>query len=95
MRNRGRFEIVGDILQAANESSGGATRTKIMYKAYLSHAQMKGYMTALTEKGLLRYDFEKETFKITQKGLMFLDIYNQMDGMIQLRTAPEQYQRLI
>jgi predicted transcriptional regulator len=97
MRNRSRFEIVGDILQAANESSGsgGATRTKIMYKAYLSYAQMKGYLTALTEKDLLRYDLEKERFKITQKGLMFLDIYNQINNMIQLPTAPEQYQQLI
>jgi predicted transcriptional regulator len=97
MRNRSRFEIVGDILLAANENGGGngATRTKIMYKAYLSYAQMKGYLTALTEKDLLRYDLEKETFKITQKGLMFLDIYSQINDMIQLPTAPEQYQQLI
>jgi predicted transcriptional regulator len=90
MRNRSKIEIVGDILQVANEISNGATRTKIMYKAYLSHAQMKGYVTALTERDLLRYDLEKETFKITEKGLRFLHTYNQINGMIKVQHQQRQ-----
>jgi predicted transcriptional regulator len=37
MKYRGRTEIVSNILDAAN---GRATKTKIMYKAYLSYAQL-------------------------------------------------------
>jgi predicted transcriptional regulator len=95
MRYRSRIDIISQILEAAN--GGNATRSKITYKAFLNYNQLKENLTALTEKDLLLYYFKKETFKITQKGLMFLDIYNQIDGMIQLLlpTAPEQYQRLI
>ena len=81
-RYRSRFDILGDILEAANESSSGITRTKIMYKAFLSYAQMKGYLTALTERDLLRYDLDTRTFKITEKGLRFLDTYSQIGDMI-------------
>jgi len=38
MKYRSRTEIVSRILDAAN---GGATKTKIMYKAFLSYAQLK------------------------------------------------------
>jgi predicted transcriptional regulator len=31
MKNRGRFDILGEILEVANERSG-TTRTKIMYR---------------------------------------------------------------
>jgi len=37
MKYRSRTDIVGLILEAAN---GGATKTKIMYKAFLSYAQL-------------------------------------------------------
>ena len=41
MTNRSRMDIISEILDAAN--GGGATKTKMMYKAYLSFAQMKEY----------------------------------------------------
>jgi predicted transcriptional regulator len=40
MKYRSRTEIVGSILDATN---GGATKTKIMYKAFLSFNQLKEY----------------------------------------------------
>jgi predicted transcriptional regulator len=79
MRYRSRTDIISDILGAAN---GGATRTKIMYKAYLSYNQLKEYLTLLTENNLLSYDPYSQTFKTTEKGLRFLDTCNQMDDMI-------------
>jgi predicted transcriptional regulator len=51
MRYRDRMEILSKILYIAN--GGGATRTKIMYRAFLSHSQMKDYLMDLTEKDLL------------------------------------------
>lgn len=86
MRYRSRTDIISDILDAAN--GGGATRTKIMYKAYLSFTQMKEYLTVLTENNLLGYDIYTHTFKTTEKGLRFLEVYNRMDDMIKARPAP-------
>jgi predicted transcriptional regulator len=60
--NRSRTEIVSQILQIANRSNGGiddgdgVTKTKIMYNAYLTSAQLKEYMMILTENDLLGYD---------------------------------------
>jgi predicted transcriptional regulator len=42
MNNRDRTEIVSMILEAAN---GRVTKTKIMYKAFLSYAQLKEYLS--------------------------------------------------
>jgi predicted transcriptional regulator len=55
MKYRSRTDIIGQILDAAN-GGGGAIKTKIMYQAYLSYAQLKEYLTVLTERGLLNYD---------------------------------------
>jgi hypothetical protein len=64
--------------------------------AFLSYAQMKEYLMMLTKTDLLSYDLDTHTFKTTEKGLRFLDAYNQMDGMIKAPpAASEQHQRLI
>jgi predicted transcriptional regulator len=42
------------MLQIIKDSgSEGASRTSIMYKSYLSHAQLKEYLSLLVEKALL------------------------------------------
>jgi predicted transcriptional regulator len=81
MRYRSRTDIISKILDAAN-GGGGAIKAKIMYHAFLSHDQMKEYLTLLTENGLLNYDIYTRKFKTTEKGLQFLEAYNQMDNMI-------------
>jgi predicted transcriptional regulator len=78
--NRTRTEIISQILRVAN--GGGATKTKIMYQAFLSYGLMKELMMVLTKNGLLSYDLDTQTFKTTEKGLRFLETYNQMIGMI-------------
>jgi predicted transcriptional regulator len=80
VKYRSRNNIIRDILDAA--SDGGVTRTKIMYKAYLSFGQLKEYLSVLTDNDLLSYDTHTQTFKITEKGLRLLDAYNQMHDMI-------------
>jgi predicted transcriptional regulator len=80
MNYRSRDDIVSVILDAAN--GGGLTKTKIMYQAYLSHDQMKEYLSVLIENDLLGYDVYTRKFKTTEKGLRFLDTYGQMDDMI-------------
>ena len=79
---RNRIEIIAQILEVVNEGSdGGVTKTKIMYKAFLNYAQLKEYMTILTDNGLLSYDVGTQTFKTSKKALRFLKACNQLDQL--------------
>jgi predicted transcriptional regulator len=80
MKYRSRTEIASRILESA---TGGTTKTKIMYKAFLSYAQLKEYLTVLEENGLLAYDKGEQLYRTTQKGLRFLDITNSLQGMME------------
>ncbi len=75
MKYRSRTDITAQILEAAN---GGVTKTKIMYKAFLSYAQLKEYLTVLMENGLLEYIEGEQIYRTTEKGNRFLKIYNQI-----------------
>ena len=78
MKYRSRTEIVSNILNAAN---GGATRTKIMYKAFLSYSQIKEYLSILVENNLLESQEGTQTYKTTKKGLIFLKMNNEMEEL--------------
>jgi predicted transcriptional regulator len=78
LKYRSRTEIIEQVLDAAN---GGATKTKIMYKAYLSYAQLKEYLSTLTENGLLDYVETERTYKTTEKGNKFQRIYGEISRM--------------
>ena len=81
MGYRSRTEIVCNILDAAN--GGGATKTKIMYIAFLSYAQLKEYLSLLTENNLIEYLDGTQTFKTTEKGLNYLKTYNEIGELLQ------------
>ena len=76
MKYRGRAEINTEILAIA--SGGSVTRTRIMFKSFLSHIQAKEYLTVLTERGLLRYDGETKTYRTTERGLSVLQAYKEL-----------------
>jgi predicted transcriptional regulator len=80
MKYRSRTEIASRILESA---ASGTTRTKIMYKAYLSYAQLKEYLPVLEENGLLAYDKGEQIYRTTQKGLHFLNITNSLQDMME------------
>ena len=80
MGNRSRTEIVGNILDASN---GGASKTKIMYTAFLSYNQLKEYLSVLIENNLIEYLDGTQTFKTTEKGLNFLKMHNEMGELLQ------------
>jgi len=80
MKYRSRTEITVLILEAAN---GGATKTKIMYKSFLSYAQLKEYFTMLIENGLIEYEEKiSNMYRTTEKGLRLLKIYNQIEEIV-------------
>jgi predicted transcriptional regulator len=50
----GRQQIIAKMLNIVSESnSKGTTKTSIMYKAFLSYAQLKEYLSFLLESGLI------------------------------------------
>ena len=83
MKYRGRTEIVSNILDAAN---GRATKTKIMYKAFLSYVQLKEYLSVLIENNLLEYLEGARTFLTTEKGFNFLKMNNEIGELLQTTT---------
>jgi predicted transcriptional regulator len=83
MKNRSRNDIVSQILESAN---GGVTKTKIMYKAYLSYEQLKEYLAVMIENDLLEHIPSENLFKTTAKGIKFISVHEQMDSL----TAPLQ-----
>ena len=68
------------ILEAGN---GSATKTKIMYKAFLSYAQLKEYLSVLIENNLLEYLDGTQSYKTTEKGLNFLKMHNEISELLQ------------
>jgi predicted transcriptional regulator len=83
MKNRSRTEIVSMILEAANVGVG-ATRTKIMYNAFLSYSQLKEYLSLLIENYLLEYHNETKMFRTTEKGLKFLKMNNEIGELLHI-----------
>jgi predicted transcriptional regulator len=88
---RGRYLIIAEILSTINDSgSEGANKTSIMYKAFLSYAQLKEYLLFMVEKGLVEESpqrfsgNEKFAYKITGKGLRLLQISREIESIVGL-----------
>jgi len=88
MKYRSRSDIIGLILEAAN---GGASKTSIMYKAFLTFTQMREYLGLLIQKGLIEYE-ELQKYRITEKGMRVLQMCNQINEELvildKVRTFP-------
>ncbi len=80
MKYRSRIDIISQILDAANGC--GATRGRMVYKAFLNYDQLQEYTMLLIENDLLDYDSTMRTFKTTEKGLSFLHVYNEISSMV-------------
>ena len=88
MGNRSRTEIVGNILDAA---TGGTTKTKIMYYAFLSYSQLNEYLSILIENNLIEYRDGTKTFKTTEKGLNFIKMHNEIGELLKVTTIKNGY----
>jgi predicted transcriptional regulator len=89
MKYRSRTEIVSSILEAAN---GGATKTRIMYKGFLSYAQLKEYLSVLIENNLLEYLEGLQSYKTTEKGLNLLKMHNEIGELLQTSVRESRIQ---
>ncbi|MGB7636489.1 MAG: winged helix-turn-helix domain-containing protein [Nitrososphaeraceae archaeon] len=77
MLHRTMTEITVLVLEIV-KNSRRATQTAIKYNAFLSHANAKKYLSLLLNKGLIEYHKEEQIYKITGKGMHFLDVYKQI-----------------
>jgi predicted transcriptional regulator len=87
MKYRNRTEIISNILYAAN---GGSSKTKIMYKAFLSYAQIKEYLPMLLENNLLDLETDGK-YRTTEKGIRFLKMNEEIQELIESKQFPEEF----
>jgi predicted transcriptional regulator len=90
----GQKEEIAALILEAVVNSDRAIQTIIKYKAYPSHAQLKQFLSSLLEKGLTYYQKEDRLYTITEKGIHFLQLYNELSqpltgNMFDSATASE------
>ena len=78
MKYRSRIDIMATILEATRV---GASKTKIMYQAYLSYEQVQNYLRFLQEKDLLYYEKGTQLYRTTESGLKFLNASHRLDEL--------------
>jgi predicted transcriptional regulator len=83
MKYRSRTEIIAMILQA---SMNGATKTRLMYSAYLSYAQVQEYLQYLTERRLINFEEHTHAYTLTEQGLHFLRVYDEISAIVSLKN---------
>ncbi len=78
---RSRLDIIAAILRA---SMGGATKTRLMYTAYLSYKQRELYVSWMEDKKLL--ERTHNVYMLSKSGQEFLNTYEkltkQLDNLI-------------
>jgi len=87
MKNRSRTDIVTMVIESART---GATKTRIMYKAYLSYAQVTEYLKFLQESDLLTYEEGTQLFRVTEKGYKFLNASHELNELITQKSKYSQ-----
>jgi predicted transcriptional regulator len=56
--------------------------SKIMYKAFLSYKQLKEYVPLLLQNELIKHGEKNRTFMITDKGMYYLEMYNNLPEFV-------------
>ena len=82
MKYRSSAEIVDSILHSIETS--GATRTRIMYKAMLSYAQLNEYLALMQRAELIEYHAESKLYTMAPKGLVFLNKFSEIKELISI-----------
>ncbi|PIZ50746.1 hypothetical protein COY27_06040 [Candidatus Woesearchaeota archaeon CG_4_10_14_0_2_um_filter_33_13] len=82
-KKRTRIDIVGDMLEAIQNKNGKIKPTHLMYKANLSHAQLKLYLDELIEKEMIevvKNNKDNTYLIITETGDDFVQKWREMQG---------------
>jgi len=71
------LDVIAMILEALN-----CERGRFIVTRFLSPDQLHNYLTILQENNMLVYEEEKQIYKTTNKGVCFLQIYNQVGELV-------------
>ncbi|HJT47743.1 MAG TPA: winged helix-turn-helix domain-containing protein [Nitrososphaeraceae archaeon] len=84
MEYRDRSRIEAAILKATAKDSNnkGLKRREIMHKAAIPDVYLKAYMQLLHQKELIEYDNQKQVFRITDKGMHYLNLDNEINDLL-------------
>jgi predicted transcriptional regulator len=79
MKYRSSTEIINKILESV---ASGATKTRIMYEAYMSYAQLKSYLDLMQNKELIEFEERNHLYRITEKGRKFVELYKEINELV-------------
>jgi predicted transcriptional regulator len=79
MKYRSNTEIIDTMLRSIKS---GATKTSIMYRAYMSYAQLKEYLKLLESRQMITFETESQLYHITEKGLRFMNAYEKINELV-------------
>ena len=71
------LDVIAMILEALN-----CERGRFIVTRFLSPDQLHNYLTILQENNMLVYEEDKQIYKTTNKGVCFLQIYNQVGELV-------------
>jgi len=74
-----QIDTIAMILEALSYEDG---QNRVMQTRFLSDYQLCKYLKVLQEYELLAYEEEKKAYKTTDKGIDFLQTYNQVGGLV-------------
>jgi len=82
VKNRSRHDLFASILTSAASNREGTRITRIMYESLLSYTMISKNLKELVKAGLLVNEPEITSYKITDKGIRFLELLEKMNGLI-------------
>ena len=81
--HRNPINVIADILRVAMDEP---IKTRIMYRANLSHRQLTGYLNRLLEMGFFTVVTDptdaRPRYRVTEKGLQFLKDYARLNRLM-------------
>jgi len=80
-KRRDRIEVLRDILTVAN-TPNGANKTRLVYMSNLNFNRLTEFLRFLMDKELVVKNGDENTYKITEKGRIFLKQLDQMEKML-------------
>jgi predicted transcriptional regulator len=80
------MEIAAKIIEIARKR---VTKTSIMYGAALSYFQLNDYLEFMQANELLEYTSEKRLYHTTEKGMRFLNGYQELQHMLYPKESEE------
>jgi predicted transcriptional regulator len=90
-KNRSRLDVIAAILRVVRGRE--ASKTRIMYGAYVSYAQIREYMPTMLEIGLLTTSNEQQSlYRIRERGMRFLELYDGLNEMIPIDKRDWDYE---